>query len=263
MHTLTPSLSNDNWVIFKIEKNLWALSGMCVQEMLLVPSINKVPELPAYFRGVMNLRGRVIPVVDMRIFLGLSSNVEGMRTMMAARKQDHINWITELKASVTEKRPFKLTTDPHKCKFGLWYDSYQPDSLLLSALLRQFDAPHKAIHAVGSTVNQCCAQQHYDQALTLIEQTWDNELQNMVRLFDQLSTSLEEAMREIIIVIKTTDRYVGLAVDSVLGVETLTDIAPPPSILESEEIQYLSNVAHSKDGSQVFLLDENRLPFCV
>ena len=263
MQAKTANLSNENWVIFRIDKNLWALSGTCVQEMLMVPTINKIPELPGYFRGVMNLRGRIMPVVDMRMFLGLSSNVEGMRTMMAARKQDHLNWLTELKASVTEKRPFCLTTDPHKCKFGLWYDSYQPESLLLSTLLRQFDAPHKAIHAVGTTVSQYYAEKNYDQAIALIDRTWDLEMHEMVRLFDEISKLLNESMREIVIVIKIHDHYVGLAVDSVIGVETLTDITPPPSILNSEELKYLSMVAHRKDGSQIFMLDENQLPFCV
>jgi len=42
-----------------------------VQEIIRVSDITRVPDAPSVVRGVVNLRGRVVPVVDLRLRLGL------------------------------------------------------------------------------------------------------------------------------------------------------------------------------------------------
>ncbi len=43
-----------------------------VQEIIRLPEITRVPGCPDYMRGVVNLRGRIIPVIELRLRLGLS-----------------------------------------------------------------------------------------------------------------------------------------------------------------------------------------------
>jgi purine-binding chemotaxis protein CheW len=43
------------------------------REIVRVPTITRIPEAPAYVRGVVNLRGRIVPAVDTRMCLGLES----------------------------------------------------------------------------------------------------------------------------------------------------------------------------------------------
>src|SRR5947209_13637608 len=42
-----------------------------VREIMSVPEITAVPQMPAYVKGVINLRGKAIPVVDLRVRFGL------------------------------------------------------------------------------------------------------------------------------------------------------------------------------------------------
>lgn len=51
----------------------YAISVRIVREIIRLPRITRVPELPAYVSGVINLRGRVIAVLDLRAQLGLSA----------------------------------------------------------------------------------------------------------------------------------------------------------------------------------------------
>ena len=44
-----------------------------VLEIIEVPKITKVPQAPEFMRGVINLRGRVLPVIDTRIKFGMPS----------------------------------------------------------------------------------------------------------------------------------------------------------------------------------------------
>ena len=58
------------FLTFKLEDELFALNIDKVREVLDFTSITKVPQTPDYMRGVINLRGSVVPVVDLRLKFG-------------------------------------------------------------------------------------------------------------------------------------------------------------------------------------------------
>jgi len=58
------------YLTFKLEGELFALDIGKVREVLDFTSITKVPQTPDYMRGVINLRGSVVPVVDLRLKFG-------------------------------------------------------------------------------------------------------------------------------------------------------------------------------------------------
>jgi purine-binding chemotaxis protein CheW len=51
---------------FKIGRETFGLPISTVREIIRVPEITAVPDAPDYVEGVINLRGRIIPVVDLR-----------------------------------------------------------------------------------------------------------------------------------------------------------------------------------------------------
>jgi purine-binding chemotaxis protein CheW len=51
---------------FSIGKEMFGVSIALVHEILRVPEVTAVPEAPDYVEGVINLRGRIVPVVDLR-----------------------------------------------------------------------------------------------------------------------------------------------------------------------------------------------------
>lgn len=53
-------------VSFQLGEEEFGLDIMKVQEIILVGEITKMPQVPEYVRGMINLRGHVIPVVDLR-----------------------------------------------------------------------------------------------------------------------------------------------------------------------------------------------------
>ena len=59
------------YLTFKLEDELYALSISQVREVLDFTKITKVPRTPEFMRGVINLRGNVVPVVDMRLKFGM------------------------------------------------------------------------------------------------------------------------------------------------------------------------------------------------
>ena len=60
------------YLTFKLENELFALEIGKVREVLDFTNITKVPQTPDYMRGVINLRGSVVPVVDLRLKFGMT-----------------------------------------------------------------------------------------------------------------------------------------------------------------------------------------------
>lgn len=69
-------------VTFRLGERLLGLPIEIVREILRVADITPVPDAPAGVRGVINLRGDVVTIVDLRIVLGLSPAVVGPYTRL-------------------------------------------------------------------------------------------------------------------------------------------------------------------------------------
>jgi purine-binding chemotaxis protein CheW len=61
----------ETWVAFRLAGETFAFPVEAVQEILRVGTITRVPDAPDPVRGIINVRGRVVPVVDLRVRLGL------------------------------------------------------------------------------------------------------------------------------------------------------------------------------------------------
>ena len=60
-----------SFLSFKVGKELYAVNARHVQSIIEHTKITKVPRSPEFMLGVINLRGQVLPVFDMRIKLGM------------------------------------------------------------------------------------------------------------------------------------------------------------------------------------------------
>ena len=75
-------------VVFRIEKSEYALPVGNVGEILRMVAIAPVPEAPSWLPGVINLRGKVIPVIDLRVRLGLASKPVGINTPIVVAEHE-------------------------------------------------------------------------------------------------------------------------------------------------------------------------------
>jgi len=68
------------YLTFRLADEEYGLEILKVQEIIQMQTITRVPRTPAYVRGVINLRGKVIPVVDLRLKFGLEGVDDTDRT---------------------------------------------------------------------------------------------------------------------------------------------------------------------------------------
>lgn len=72
MTETTPDTRAGKYLTFKLGKEEFGIQVLRVREIMGVQDITAVPGMPPHLKGVINLRGKIIPVVDLRLKFGLS-----------------------------------------------------------------------------------------------------------------------------------------------------------------------------------------------
>ena len=68
------------YLTFKLADEIFAFDVAKVREILELVSITKVPQTPEFMRGVINLRGSVVPVIDLRLNFGMQCTEDTVNT---------------------------------------------------------------------------------------------------------------------------------------------------------------------------------------
>jgi purine-binding chemotaxis protein CheW len=71
----TPRLGNlaGKYLTFLLNRESYGISVLKIREIIRLPDITAVAQMPDFVRGVINLRGKIIPVVDLRLKFGLGA----------------------------------------------------------------------------------------------------------------------------------------------------------------------------------------------
>lgn len=78
MNQATETLNS--YLTFRLGDEIFAANVSKVSEILEIPKITKVPRSPDFMRGVINLRGSVLPVIDTRTKFGLPTEADTVNT---------------------------------------------------------------------------------------------------------------------------------------------------------------------------------------
>jgi purine-binding chemotaxis protein CheW len=65
-------METGTYLTFTLDREVFAVDVSNVREVLELPVITRVPRTPEFMRGVINLRGSVVPVVDLRLKFGMA-----------------------------------------------------------------------------------------------------------------------------------------------------------------------------------------------
>ncbi len=102
-------------VTFRISNEVFGVETLKVQEIMKMTHITEIPNSPDFIEGIMNLRGRIIPIIDLRKKLGLEALefIEDKRIIIVVDVLgktvgfivDAVNEVLRLPANITEPPP--------------------------------------------------------------------------------------------------------------------------------------------------------------
>ena len=84
------------YITFKLGQESFAINVTHVREVLEVSQITRIPTAPPYMRGVVNVRGKAVPVVDLRLKFGLPAIPDSVNTRVIVIELDLDGEVTVL-----------------------------------------------------------------------------------------------------------------------------------------------------------------------
>ena len=109
-----PQEQPESWVVFELAGERYGLPVAAVHEILRVGTITRVPHSPAPVRGITNLRGRVLAVVDLRVRLALPpAGLDARsRILVVDSRQRLLGLLVDAALQVCKLLPSALTAPP-------------------------------------------------------------------------------------------------------------------------------------------------------
>jgi purine-binding chemotaxis protein CheW len=106
------------YITFKLGDEIFAINVEQVREVLELSLITKVPTAPDYMRGVVNVRGKAIPVVDLRLKFGLPLSADTVNSRIVVMEleldgeQTVVGGIADSVHEVIELEPGQINPPP-------------------------------------------------------------------------------------------------------------------------------------------------------
>ncbi len=80
----------NKYLFFRIGRESYGIGIRFVIEIIELQPISEVPDMPAYVKGVINLRGKVIPIVDLRLRFDMEAREYDNRTCIIVTEVDGV-----------------------------------------------------------------------------------------------------------------------------------------------------------------------------
>ena len=239
-------------IVFKLGGELFSANSKYISTILQLPKYDVLPDAQPHISGVFSYRGQIIAMYDLRSAIGLPSLNEEFREfadMIEIRKQDHVNWVKELKRSIAASEKFTLATDPHKCAFGKWYDHFETDNNMVLYHMRKIDEPHKKLHAAALDVEHCSQQcdtcQREECLKSILERAENEYMETILSLLDEAKDIFHNTIYHEMVLVLSGQHQVGLVVDEVLSVEQLSSYNDRMALDKFQNDAFLSGIKKS------------------
>lgn len=104
----------DKYLLFKIDDANYGLPLAMALEIITIQSITRLPRVASYVRGIVNLRGKAIPVLDVRAKLGLPQREYDDKTCIIVLDihDMHVGLIVDMVSEVTTVSSDQLMPPP-------------------------------------------------------------------------------------------------------------------------------------------------------
>lgn len=252
---------SDSYLVFEVTGETFAAPAKAVVRLLQYDpkSLRRPFGGESSILGFLPQAGAIIPALDLRLTLGFASVEQETKAVietLSARERDHVAWLDELQASVKEGREFRLTTNPHECAFGKWYDALKGDAAALQSFVNgnsalqsifvAFEEPHRRIHNVAVEVRKLMIDKRVDEAMSVIEHARYGVLRRMVDLFSRARNLVSSQRRTLLLVLEHEREQMGVLIDRVqalrmIGSEHLQNLSVKTALVSQMAIMNKSD----------------------
>ncbi|OUS39591.1 chemotaxis protein CheW ['Osedax' symbiont bacterium Rs2_46_30_T18] len=139
----------NQWATFKVNNELFAIDVMQVKEVLRYSEITPVPGSSSYIRGIINLRGNVVTVLDTRLLFSLDPRetdddtriivVEYNEQEVVGMVVDSVDEVVNIPQNDIERAPSVATEDSDR-RFVQGVSYYESNLIILLDLAKMLES---------------------------------------------------------------------------------------------------------------------------
>ena len=126
-------IDQDRYLCFNLGKEEFALPLLKVKEVIGVPDITPVPQASNYFLGIMNLRGLIISLIDLRVKMGIKPLQSEETAVIILELGDYnlgimvdqVNSVVRLSEQDFSEKPMLDNSKINDCVTGIFRKSEQ------------------------------------------------------------------------------------------------------------------------------------------
>lgn len=204
------------WMIFELNEQLYAINTKMVTGISKFPPVTPIANAPEIFYGVANVRGDVIPIMDLKKMLKIKDNrtaVESAFTALNYKLGGIEDYLTEMRRCVKNEENFSVSSEYFGDNIDL--DSF-PHNSQTYEMLRKIKEEQGRLEEYGSLINthgnlleeaESCGKELINLINSAVQHISDQSKKMVINLsFDPASTK----------------PCIGFVVDSVRAVDSLT-----------------------------------------
>lgn len=251
------------YITFKINSANYCISSQLVSSMTMLTEIISIPDSPEYILGLMRHKSGIVPMIDIRILLGMPSLetlYNDFVSRVDQRKTDHINWVNEFKRCVNEKEPFKLATDPHMCAFGKWFYAFKESENKVNTVevvLNKIETPHAQLHSLALVYAN--NSQDEEVCISAVKEAQRLCYEIILPLLDELKEVFKHQYKSMAIILESDDKLQGITVDEVNSIKYFNYETQSEKIKNSPTDNYVRSVIKDEDGSLYLEIDSDAI----
>ena len=110
------------YLSFEVNDEMYAMEILDVKEIIAMMKFTQVPKMPKFVKGVINLRGLIIPIIDMRLKFEMEELEYTDRTsiIIGIIDDDYVGFVVDRTSDVLNITPEEMSLPP---KFGTAIDT--------------------------------------------------------------------------------------------------------------------------------------------
>jgi chemotaxis signal transduction protein len=218
--------SNVLRVIIKLGDKLFSVKADQVLSMEALRDVKKIPYVPNHMRGVVELRGQVIPLVDLRVLLDLGSYLDELKDLLCHIEKGEADF--KMLLSETEKAISESDSNDF-CKVNMqgfisWLENFQTENIFISDVLGALYRNIQHICKLLSEVRNYIQKSESDIALQLLSQIKEDELDRLTESFALAKDVVSNKNNELFIVVQAGSNKFAVTVDHIIAVDIIKNV---------------------------------------
>ena len=256
------TIEEEQLVSFKVADEEYAFDIARVREILRVTEVTAVPNVPEYVKGVFTIRNQLLPILDLRCLLGISSLISERNTIIDEAVEEHRSWLEMLKHAMESGVRFAGATEARETRFGKWLEEYNTPNVEMDVILKRlkrsradlFGAAQQAVELRSTSGERAVS--HFERE---VQPLFNTVVDALAGLRSAIGAHVSEDQR--VMVVEADGMNIGYLVDSVNEVVRIprSIIDETPAIASSSRKE-LKGVARLDEGERlIMIMDESTL----